>query len=77
LFDLYIALLQHLAFCAKTVSLSFSKFWLTICRLLHKLAHAVENFYNLADVVLRQIRVNLLPSGSQREKLIHWGQIAL
>ncbi len=53
LFNLYIASRQHLAICGKTASLSFSKLWLTLRRLAHMLAHAVENLYSLADVVLR------------------------
>ena len=53
LFNLYITSRRHLAICTKTVSLPFSKLWLTLRRLARMLAHAVENLYSLADVILR------------------------
>jgi hypothetical protein len=53
LFNLYITSRQHLAICTKTAWLPFSKFWLTLRRLARILAQAVENLFDLADVVLR------------------------
>jgi putative transposase len=53
LFNVYIASRQHFAICGKTASLLFSKLWLTLRRLARMLAHAVENLYGLADVILR------------------------
>ena len=54
LFNLYIANRQHFAICLKNPAKPFSKFWLTLRRLVRMLAHAVENLYDLADVVLRR-----------------------
>ena len=59
LFNLYIASRQHLAIRTKTASLPFSKFWLSLRRLARMLAHAVENLYALADVVLRHANFSL------------------
>ena len=53
IFNLYIANRQHLAICLKTSAKPFSKFWLTVRRLAHLLAHAVENLFDRADVVFR------------------------
>lgn len=54
MFNLYIAWRQHLAICLKNSRQPFSKFWLTLRRLARMLAHAVEDLFDLADVVLRQ-----------------------
>jgi len=53
MFNLYIMSRQHIAICLKNSARPFSKFWLTLRRLAHMLAHAVENLFVLADVVLR------------------------
>lgn len=53
IFNLYIAYRQHVAICLKNWAKSFSKFWLTLRRLAHMIAQAVENLFDLADVVLR------------------------
>ena len=53
LFNLYIANRQHFAVCLKNPTKPFSKFWLTLRRLARMLAHAVENLFDLADVVSR------------------------
>jgi len=53
IFNLYIASRQHIAICLKNSAKPFSKFWLTLRRLAHMIAHAVENLFDLADVVLR------------------------
>ena len=53
LFNLYIANRQHFAVCLKSPTQPFSKFWLTLRRLARMLAHAVENLFDLADVVSR------------------------
>lgn len=57
LFNLYISNRQHFSICLKNPTKPFSKFWLTLRRLVRMLAHAVENLYNLADVVSRHTRV--------------------
>jgi len=36
----------------------FSKFWLTLRRLARMLAHAVENLFDLADVVFRHTHLH-------------------
>jgi putative transposase len=53
LFNLYIANRQHFAVCLKSPTQPFSKFWLTLRRLARMLAQAVENLFDLADVVSR------------------------
>jgi hypothetical protein len=53
IFNLYIASRQHVAICLKNSAKPFSKFWLTLRRLIRMLAHAVENLFDLADVVSR------------------------
>lgn len=52
-FNLYIAHRQHVAVCLKNSAKPVSKFWLTLRRLAHMIAHAVESLFDLADVVLR------------------------
>jgi putative transposase len=59
LFNLYIANRQHFAICLKNPAKPFSKFWLTFRRLARMLAHAVEDLFNLADVVSRYAHVAL------------------
>lgn len=53
MFNLYITSRQHIAICLKISAKSFSKFWLTLRRLAHVLAQAVEDLFDLANVVLR------------------------
>jgi len=53
MFNLYIASRQHIAICLKNSAKPFSKYWLTLRRLARMIAHAVENLFDLADVVLR------------------------
>jgi len=53
MFNLYITCRQHIAICLKNSAKPFSKFWLTLRRLARMIAHAVENLFDLADVVLR------------------------
>ena len=57
LFNLYIANRQHFAICLKNPAKPFSKFWLTLRRLARMLAHAVENLFELAEVVSRHALV--------------------
>jgi hypothetical protein len=57
LFNLYIANRQHFSICLKNPTKPFSKFWLTLRRLARMLAHAVENLYDLSDVVSRHAHV--------------------
>ena len=59
LFNLYIANRQHFTICLKNPAKPFSKFWLTLRRLARMLAHAVENLFDLADVVSRHTHVAL------------------
>jgi putative transposase len=56
LFNLYIALRQHIAICLKNPLAPISKSWLTLRRLVRMLAHAVEKLFDLADVVFRHAR---------------------
>ena len=56
LFNLYIALRQHVAICLKNPLVPVSKSWLTLRRLVRMLAHAVEKLFDLADVVFRHAR---------------------
>ena len=58
-FNLYIANRQHFAICLKNPAKPFSKFWLTLRRLARMLAHAVENLFDLADVVFRHAHLAL------------------
>jgi putative transposase len=53
LFNLYIALRQHVAICLKNPLVSVSKSWLSLRRLVCMLARAVENLFDLAEVVFR------------------------
>ena len=53
MFNLYIANRQHIAICLKNSAKPFSKFWLTLRRLVRTIARAVEDLFDLADVVLR------------------------
>lgn len=59
LFNLYIANRQHFAICLKNPAKPFSKSWLTLRRLARMLAHAVENLFDLADVVSRHAHAAL------------------
>jgi len=59
LFNLYIANRQHFAVRLKNPAKPFSKFWLTLRRLARMLAHAVEDLFDLADVVFRNARFAL------------------
>ena len=59
LFNLYIANRQHFAICLKNSANPFSEFWLTLRRLARMLAHAVENLFDLADVVFLNHHVAL------------------
>jgi putative transposase len=59
LFNLYIANRQHFAICLKNPAKPFPKFWLTLRRLARMLAHAVENLFDLADVVSRHAHAAL------------------
>lgn len=51
IFNLYIAIRQHIAICLKDPSVPVAKSWLTLRRLVHMLSHAVEKLFDLADVV--------------------------
>jgi putative transposase len=51
LFNLYIALRQHVAICLKNPLVPVAKSWLTLRRLAHMLAHTVERLFDLADAV--------------------------
>jgi putative transposase len=53
MFNLYSANRQHFAACLKNPAKPFSKFWLTLRRLARMLSQAVENLFDLADVVFR------------------------
>lgn len=59
LFNLYIANRQNFAGCLKNPARPFSKFRLTLRRLARMLAHAVENLFDLADVVSRHAHLAL------------------
>ena len=54
IFNLYIANRQHVAICLKNPANPFPKYWLSLRRLARMRAHAVENLFDLADVVFRQ-----------------------
>ena len=51
IFNLYIAIRQHIAIRLKDPSVPVAKSWLTLRRLVHMLSHAVEKLFDLADVV--------------------------
>jgi putative transposase len=53
IFNLYIALRQHIAICLKNSIVLVSKAWLTLRRLIRMIAHAVEKLFDLASVVFR------------------------
>jgi putative transposase len=57
LFNLYIANRQHFVIGLKHPARLFSKSWLTLRRLVRMLAHAVEDLFDLADVVFRNAHV--------------------
>ena len=57
LFNLYIANRQHFVIGLKQPAKPFSKSWLTLRRLVRMLAHAVEDVFDLADVVFRNAHV--------------------
>ena len=57
LFNLYIANRQHFAIFLKNSAKPFSNSWLTLRRLVRMLAHAVEDLFDLADVVFRNAHV--------------------
>lgn len=59
MFNLYIANRQHIAICLKNSAKPFSKFWLTLRRLVRTIARAVEDLFDLADVVLRHAHFTL------------------
>jgi putative transposase len=59
IFNLYIALRQHIAICLKNPIVLVSKAWLTLRRLIRMIAHAVEKLFDLADVVFRHERFAL------------------
>lgn len=59
MFNLYIANRQHVAICLKNSVKPFSKFWLTLRRLVRMIAHAVEDLFDLADVVFRHAHFTL------------------
>ena len=59
LFNLYIANRQNFVICLKNPAKPFSKFWLTLRRLARMLAHAVENLFDLADVISRHAHLAL------------------
>jgi putative transposase len=53
IFNLYIANRQYIAIHLKNPTAPISKYWLTLRRLAHLIAHAVENLFDLADAVFR------------------------
>jgi len=59
IFNLYIAIRQHLAICLKNPVASLSKCWLTLRRLVRLIAQAVEKLFDLADVLFRHRRFAL------------------
>jgi putative transposase len=56
IFNLYIANREHIAICSKHPAVPASKHWLSLRRLAHMIAHAVENLFLLADTVFRHPR---------------------
>lgn len=59
IFNLYIALRQHIAICLKNPIVLASKAWLTLRRLIRMIAHAVEKLFGLAEIVFRHERFAL------------------
>lgn len=59
IFNLYIANRQHIAICLKNPATPVSKFWLSLRRLARMIAQAVEDLFDLADVVFRHARFAL------------------
>ena len=59
IFNLYIALRQHIAICLKNPIVLVSKAWLTLRRLIRMIAHAVEKLFDLAEIVFRHERFAL------------------
>lgn len=59
IFNLYIALRQHIAICLKNPIVLVSKAWLTLRRLIRMIAHAVEKLFDLAEIVFRHKRFAL------------------
>jgi hypothetical protein len=59
IFNLYIALRQHIAICLKNPIVLVSQAWLTLRRLIRMIAHAVEILFDLAEVVFRHERFAL------------------
>jgi len=59
LFNLYIANRQRFAVFLENSTKPFSKSWLTLRQLVRMLAHAVEDLFDLADVVFRNVHVAL------------------
>jgi len=57
LFNLYIANRQHFAIGLKKSAKLIFKSWLTLRRLIRMLAHAVEDLFDLADVVFRNAHI--------------------
>ena len=53
IFNLYIASREHIAIRLKDSRKLVSKYWLTLRRLAHMIAHAILNLFGLADVFLR------------------------
>ena len=53
IFNLYIANRQLAAICLKNPVVPISKAWLTLRRLVHMIAQAVEKLFDLAEVILR------------------------
>jgi putative transposase len=59
IFNLYIANRQNIAICLKNPANPISKYWLTLRRLAHMIAHAVEHLFDFADAVFRYTRFAL------------------
>jgi putative transposase len=59
IFNLYIALRQHIAICLKNPIVLVSKARLTLRRMIRMIAHAVEKLFDLAEVVFRHERFAL------------------
>jgi putative transposase len=56
IFNLYITHRERIAICLKNPAGPVSKYWLTLCRLVRMIAHAVEKLFDLADAVFRHAR---------------------
>jgi putative transposase len=54
IFNIYIANRQLVAICLKNPVQPVSKYWFTLRRLAHMLAHAVESLFELSDAVFRR-----------------------